>query len=278
MKPALGIAELIKIPTFGINKVRKIAVENITQAVVLEYAFIRGGKVLRVKVLRPHPGDELKPLSQFVELPVTTEEDNVTFINKVKGGEYLEHAGLKQEEFKDDFLPLYIAQLEAKLAYGTDPIVSHVIHNSQGIATIYFSTVKEGERVPHTARWSRLNIAESLNAVIVVPRPVYKSYRDFMTIVAGLLETDVTRLFLKEDPVDAVNGVELYVDVNDLVYFGSIKVSITPGGDKAAIYTKDAVIPEEPTDPEEGGSEGTVETQTGEPLLDGEGNPIQTEG
>lgn len=279
MNPALTIAELIALPTFGINKVRKIAAENIAQAVVLGYTFIRQDKVLRVNVKSAHPGNETKALSRFVELEVTTEATNVAFITKVKEGHFLAHGELKSDEFKEAFLTLYLAQQAKKLSYGTDPVVSTVIHSNAGVATIYFSSIKNGKRVPHTARWSRLNLDKSLNVVVVVPRSVYNSYREFLAIVAGLLEVPPERLFLKEDPIDAIDGVDVYVDTNDLVYFGKIKVAVTPGGSKAMVYSKDAtaIEPEEPEEPEEGegGGEGTgTPSNPGNEPPDGDGDQV----
>lgn len=302
MKPALQIAELIQMPTFGINKVRKIALENLAQSVVLGYDVIRGGRVLRVKVARPHPADETKALTQFVELPVDkTVEGLETFITKVNDAHYLNHGEIKSDEFKEDFLPFYIDQLTKKLSYGIEPILERVNQGRRGVSTIYFSTVKEGKRVPHSARWTLLDFETNYDNIVVVPRKSYSTYREFISVLSALIGIERERIILRDDPETAQGEtIDVWISPNDLVYQGKFQVRIPHLGDEPKLYSKTTgvpITPEEETDPEnpgtggesnppssggsngsEGNDSGNLIGQDGENIQDQEGNPIQEQG
>ena len=271
MQPVLQIAELIQMPTFGINKVRKIALENIAQSVVLSYAIIRGGRTLRVQVARPHPADESKPLTQFVELNIDAGVEGLKeFINKVEDGHYLAHGFIKSDEFKEDFLPFYIDKLTAKLSYGTSPVVQRISQGRGNTATIYFETTKNGEVINHSARWTILDFDANNPYVVVIPRKAFKTYREFITILANLLGTDKERFILTEDPEEAKGEtIKVAIHPNDLVYTGTFEVHIPHLGDEPKLYSKtsNAVVPPVTEEPEgetgeTGNTGGTGDTGT----------------
>ena len=66
MKPALTIAELAEVATFGANKLKKAALENTALSAIIAYDIIKGGKVLRVETKAPNPVNEETPIRRIV--------------------------------------------------------------------------------------------------------------------------------------------------------------------------------------------------------------------
>ena len=265
MKPALTIAELAEVATFGANKLKKAALENIAMSAIIGYDLIKGGKVLRVETQAPNPVNDETSIRRFPELEKN--DSNKEFFDKVENGDYLTRGELRVTEFTDDFLEHYNAKLEAKIGYGSDIKLDKVIHNGKGEATVVFSSVKEDVRKPHNASWSLVDIKEDFNKTVLIPRNLFKSYNEFMNLLSEALDQPKTRFFLKDDPMEVkADGIDVYVDPNDLVYYGKLTVALPVTGEAVRVIDNDFAPveggePEEPQ-PEEPQPE---EPQPGEP-------------
>lgn len=181
MKPALTIAELANVATFGANKLKKAALENAALSAIIAYDLIKGGKVLRVETKAPNPVNEETPIRRFLELEKN--EDNKQFFADIENGDYLAHGELRLTEFSDTFLEQYFKKVEAVFGYGSELQLDKVIHNGKGDATVVFSSVKDGKCVNHNASWALTDIKDDFNKTVLIPRSMFKSYNEFSDFV-----------------------------------------------------------------------------------------------
>ena len=266
MKPALTIAELAKVATFGANKLKKAALENVALSAVIGYEIIKGGKVLRVETKAPNPVNEETSLRRFLELQKN--DENKQFFEDLENGNYLAHGELRVTEFTDEFLEQYSKKIEAKIGYGVDVQLEKVIHNGKGDATIVFSSVKDDKRVTHNASWSLVDVKEDFNKTVLIPRSLFKSYNEFMALFAEAIGQPKTRFFLRDDPMEVkADGIDLFVEGGDLVYYGKLTVALPWSGTEVNVIDNGYVPPEEPgeggEEPGEGEGEGGEEPGTG---------------
>ena len=251
MKPALTIAELAEVATFGANKLKKAALENTALSAIIDYDIIKGGKVLRVETKAPNPVNEETPIRRFLELEKN--EDNKQFFADIENGNYLAHGELRLTEFTDVFLEQYFKKIEAVFGYGTEPQLDKVIHNGKGDATVVFSSVKDGKRVSHNASWALTDIKDDFDKTVLIPRSLFKSYNEFMTLFCEAIGQPKDRFFLKDDPMEVKGeGIDVYVEGTDLVYYGKLTVSLPWSGTEVNVIDNGYVPPEEP---DEGGEE-----------------------
>lgn len=251
MKPALTIAELAKVATFGANKLKKAALENVALSAIVGYEIIKEGKVLRVETRAPNPVNEETSLRRFLELEKNA--DNQQFFDELENGNYLAHGELRVTEFTDEFLELYSKKIEAKIGYGEEVQLEKVIHNGKGGATILFSSVKDGKRVNHTASWTLTDITTEFNKTVLIPRSMFKSYNEFMDLFAKAIGQPKARFFLKDDPMEVkADGIDLFVEGTDLVYFGKLTVALPWSGTEVNVIDNEYVPTEQPG---EGGEE-----------------------
>ena len=250
MKPALTIAELAKVATFGANKLKKAALENAALSAIIAYDLIKGGKVLRVETKAPNPVNEETPIRRFLELEKN--EDNKQFFADIENGNYLAHGELRLTEFADTFLEQYFKKIEAVFGYGSEPQLDKVIHNGKGGATVVFSSVKDGKRVNHNASWTLTDIKDDFDKTVLIPRSMFKSYNEFMTLFCEALGQPKDRFFLKDDPMEVKGeGIDVYVEGTDLVYYGKLTVSLPWSGTEVNVIDNGYVVPEEPSEGEE---------------------------
>lgn len=264
MKPALTIAELAKVATFGANKLKKAALENVALSAIVGYEIIKDGKVLRVETRAPNPVNEETSLRRFLELEKNA--DNQQFFDELENGNYLTHGELRVTEFTDEFLELYSKKIEAKIGYGEEVQLEKVIHNGKGGATILFSSVKGGKRVNHTASWTLTDIATEFNKTVLIPRSMFKSYNEFMDLFAEAIGQPKARFFLKDDPMEVkTDGIDLFVEGNDLVYYGKLTVALPWSGTEVNVIDNEYVPTEQPGEggEEPGEGEGGQEPGTG---------------
>ena len=251
MKPALTIAELAEVATFGANKLKKAALENTALSAIIAYDIIKGGKVLRVETKAPNPVNEETPIRRFLELEKN--EDNKQFFADIENGNYLAHGELRLTEFTDVFLEQYFKKIEAVFDYGTEPQLDKIIHNGKGDATVVFSSVKDGKRVNHNASWTLTDIKDDFDKTVLIPRSMFKSYNEFMTLFCEAIGQPKDRFFLKDDPMEVKGeGIDVYVEGTDLVYYGKLTVSLPWSGTEVNVIDNGYVPPEEP---DEGGEE-----------------------
>lgn len=265
MKPALTIAELAKVATFGANKLKKAALENAALSAIIAYDIIKGGKVLRVETKAPNPVNEETPIRRFLELEKN--EDNKQFFADIENGDYLAHGELRLTEFADTFLEHYFKKIETVIGYGTDPQLDKVIHNGKGSATVVFSSVKDGKRVNHNASWTLADIKDDFDKTVLIPRSMFKSYNEFMTLFCEAIGQPKNRFFLKDDPMEVKGeGIDVYVEGTDLVYYGKLTVSLPWSGTEVNVIDNGYVAPEEPGEGEdEPGEEEPNEPPVTEP-------------
>lgn len=253
MKPALTIAELATVATFGANKLKKAALENVALSALVNYTIVKGGKVLRVECLSPNPVKEDSSLRRFIELEKN--EENKQFFNDLEEGKHLANGQLRLNEFTDEFLTHYNAKIEKKIGYGQELVLERISHGQAGEAVVVFSSEKEGKRVTHNASWSLVNINEDFNKTVLIPRNLFKSYNEFMALVATALGQPKTRFFLKEDPMEVkADGIDVYVSGDDLVYFGKIHIALPWSGTEVNVIDNEpsvVVDPEPEPEPEE---------------------------
>lgn len=283
MQAALTIEQLVQMPNFGVNKVRNIALANLEQSVYESYTLTKNNNTLRVKLQRPHPVEDVKDkgVTQFIELDRNQKgmaEDETlgpllnTFFQKIDDAEFLEHGELNVVAFEAAFAPLYEAKLNYKLSYGSNPTLLKLTYGARSISTMAFTDVKEGKTRKHSVTLKRIDVDKDLNKIVIIPRNLFTTYREFMKIFNVALgePEDSTRFFLKDDPT-AFSGdaIELFIDPDDFVYSGSIKVQLPWGGDEVrvidrAIAPSDDEEPEEPVDDdeEEDGENGSGEVPT----------------
>ena len=251
MKPALTIAELAKVATFGANKLKKAALENVALSAVIGYEIIKGGKVLRVETKAPNPVNEETSLRRFLELQKN--DENKQFFEDLENGNYLAHGELRVTEFTDEFLEQYSKKIEAKIGYGVDVQLEKVIHNGKGDATIVFSSVKDDKRVTHNASWSLVDVKEDFNKTVLIPRSLFKSYNEFMALFAEAIGQPKTRFFLRDDPMEVkADGIDLFVEGGDLVYYGKLTVALPWSGTEVNVIDNDYVPTEQPEESDEG--------------------------
>ena len=251
MKPALTIAELAKVATFGANKLKKAALENVALSAVIGYEIIKDGKVLRVETKAPNPVNEETSLRRFLELQKN--DENKQFFEDLENGDYLTHGELRVTEFTDEFLAQYSKKIEAKIGYGTDVQLEKVIHNGKGDATIVFSSVKDDKRVTHNASWSLVDVKEDFNKTVLIPRSLFKSYNEFMALFAEAIGQPKTRFFLKDDPMEVkADGIDLFVEGGDLVYYGKLTVALPWSCTEVNVIDNDYVPTEQPEESDEG--------------------------
>ena len=249
MKPALTIAELAKVATFGANKLKKAALENVALSAVIGYEIIKDGKVLRVETKAPNPVNEETSLRRFLELQKN--DENKQFFEDLENGDYLTHGELRVTEFTDEFLAQYSKKIEAKIGYGTDVQLEKVIHNGKGDATIVFNSVKDGKRVTHNASWSLADVKEDFNKTVLIPRSLFKSYNEFMDLFAEAIGQPKDRFFLKDDPMEVkADGIDLFVEGTDLVYYGKLTVALPWSGTEVNVIENDYVPTEQPDEDE----------------------------
>lgn len=264
MKPALTIAELAEVATFGANKLKKAALENTALSAIIAYDIIKGGKVLRVETKAPNPVNEETPIRRFLELEKN--EDNKQFFADIENGNYLAHGELRLTEFTDEFLEQYSEKIEAVFGYGTEPQLDKVIHNGKGDATVVFSSVKDGKRVSHNASWTLTDIKDDFDKTVLIPRSLFKSYNEFMTLFCEAIGQPKDRFFLKDDPMEVKGeGIDVYVEGTDLVYYGKLTVSLPWSGTEVNVIDNGYVSPEEPSEGEEEPGEGDGEEEPNEP-------------
>lgn len=249
MKPALTIAELAKVATFGANKLKKAALENVALSAVIGYEIIKDGKVLRVETKAPNPVNEETSLRRFLELQKN--DENKQFFEDLENGDYLTHGELRVTEFTDEFLAQYSKKIEAKIGYGTDVQLEKVIHNGKGDATIVFNSIKDGKRVTHNASWSLADVKEDFNKTVLIPRSLFKSYNEFMDLFAEAIGQPKDRFFLKDDPMEVkADGIDLFVEGTDLVYYGKLTVALPWSGTEVNVIENDYVPTEQPDEDE----------------------------
>ena len=249
MKPALTIAELAKVATFGANKLKKAALENVALSAVIGYEIIKDGKVLRVKTKAPNPVNEETSLRRFLELQKN--DENKQFFEDLENGDYLTHGELRVTEFTDEFLAQYSKKIEAKIGYGTDVQLEKVIHNGKGDATIVFNSIKDGKRATHNASWSLADVKEDFNKTVLIPRSLFKSYNEFMELFAEAIGQPKDRFFLKDDPMEVkADGIDLFVKGTDLVYYGKLTVALPWSGTEVNVVENDYVPTEQPDEDE----------------------------
>ena len=249
MKPALTIAELAKVATFGANKLKKAALENVALSAVIGYEIIKDGKVLRVETKAPNPVNEETSLRRFLELQKN--DENKQFFEDLENGDYLTHGELRVTEFTDEFLAQYSKKIEAKIGYGTDVQLEKVIHNGKGDATIVFNSIKDGKRVTHNASWSLADVKEDFNKTVLIPRSLFKSYNEFMELFAEAIGQPKDRFFLKDDPMEVkADGIDLFVGGTDLVYYGKLTVALPWSGTEVNVVENDYVPTEQPDEDE----------------------------
>lgn len=258
MKPALTIAELAQVATFGANKLKKAALENIQASAIVGYELIKGGNVLRIEVQAPNPVNPETSLRRFQELEKN--EANKAFFADIENGTYLSYGELRVDAFVEAFMPLFEAKITTAFGYGSEPELKQVIHNGKGEATVVFTSIKNEKRVDHNARWELLDIAEDFNKTVLIPRNLYKSYNEFLNLFADAIGQPRSRFFLKDDPMEVKgDGIEVYVNGNDLVYYGKLTVALPWSGTEVNVIDNEHVpTEEEETDPV-GGDEGTGE-------------------
>ena len=257
MKPALTIAELANVATFGANKLKKAALENVALSAIVDYAIIKDGQVLRVETKAPNPVNEETSLRRFLELQKN--DENKKFFEDLENGNYLAHGELRVTEFTDEFLTQYSKKIEAKIGYGADVQLEKVIHNGKGDATIVFSSVKDGKRVAHNASWSLVDVKDDFNKTVLIPRSMFKSYNEFMALFAEAIGQPKTRFFLKDDPMEVkADGIDLFVEGDDLVYYGKLTVALPWSGTEVHVIENDYVPTEQPEEPGEGEGSGEV--------------------
>lgn len=251
MKPVLTIAELAKVATFGANKLKKAALENVALSAMVGYEIIKDGKVLRVETKAPNPVNEEISLRRFLELQKN--DENKQFFEDLENGNYLAHGELRVTEFTDEFLEQYSKKIEAKIGYGVDVQLEKVIHNGKGDATIVFSSVKDDKRVTHNASWSLVDVKEDFNKTVLIPRSLFKSYNEFMALFAEAIGQPKTRFFLKDDPMEVkADGIDLFVEGDDLVYYGKLTVALPWSGTEVNVIDNNYVPTEQPEEPDEG--------------------------
>ncbi len=256
MKPALTIAELANVATFGANKLKKAALENAALSAIIAYDLIKGGKVLRVETKAPNPVNEETPIRRFLELEKN--EDNKQFFADIENGDYLAHGELRLTEFSDTFLEQYFKKVEAVFGYGSEPQLDKVIHNGKGDATVVFSSVKDGKRVNHNASWALTDIKDDFNKTVLIPRSMFKSYNEFMTLFCEAINQSKDRFFLKDDPMEVKGeGIDVYVEGTDLVYYGKLTVSLPWSGTEVNVIDN-GYVPVEEGEDEEGTDEPPV--------------------
>lgn len=249
MKPALTIAELAKVATFGANKLKKAALENVALSAVIGYEIIKGGKVLRVETKAPNPVNEETSLRRFLELQKN--DENKQFFEDLENGDYLTHGELRVTEFTDEFLAQYSKKIEAKIGYGADVQLEKVIHNGKGDATIVFNSIKDGKRATHNASWSLADVKEDFNKTVLIPRSLFKSYNEFMELFAEAIGQPKDRFFLKDDPMEVkADGIDLFVGGTDLVYYGKLTVALPWSGTEVNVVENDYVPTEQPDEDE----------------------------
>ena len=249
MKPALTIAELAKVATFGANKLKKAALENVALSAVIGYEIIKDGKVLRVETKAPNPVNEETSLRRFLELQKN--DENKQFFEDLENGDYLTHGELRVTEFTDEFLAQYSKKIEAKIGYGTDVQLEKVIHNGKGDATIVFNSIKDGKRATHNASWSLADVKEDFNKTVLIPRSLFKSYNEFMELFAEAIGQPKDRFFLKDDPMEVkADGIDLFVEGTDLVYYGKLTVALPWSGTEVNVIENDYVPTEQPDEDE----------------------------
>ena len=256
MKPALTIAELAEVATFGANKLKKAALENTALSAIIAYDIIKGGKVLRVETKAPNPVNEETPIRRFLELEKN--EDNKQFFADIENGNYLAHGELRLTEFTDVFLEQYFKKIEAVFGYGTEPQLDKVIHNGKGDATVVFGSVKDGKRVNHNASWTLTDIKDDFDKTVLIPRSLFKSYNEFMTLFCEAIGQPKDRFFLKDDPMEVKGeGIDVYVEGTDLVYYGKLTVSLPWSGTEVNVIDN-GYVPVEEGEDEEGTDEPPV--------------------
>lgn len=253
MKPNLTIAQLVAEPTFGVNLVRKFSLEAVAASTVTKVDMIRGGRAMRVRLLRPNPANEEIGLTQNYELTRTAA--NEAFFAKTEKAGFMVHGELDAVAFLAAFLPPFTTEHSAKLSYGATPEITRVIRGANGISQIYFTSVKEGKVRNHAATRRLIDIEAELNHLILVPSSLFKTYNQFIKLVATKLDVDEDRIFTKEDPLDYNNRqMRLHISTQDLTYFGSLPLNITNSGTAVQIIdrvTGEPVVeaPVDPVDP-----------------------------
>lgn len=274
MKPILSIADLVKNPSFGVNVIISESINKIEEAVVLDYSV--DARKVTLHIAREYPNRPDTEVKQHLYLARTQNPANKAFFAKLEEGAYHAHGDLQSDDIKEDFVPLYEAHLKETLGYGEEAEIEHVTYGKEGgIAQIRFTSLKSyttydeaGEptvtkkRKQHNARWTLLDPSVDYNNTVVIPRPLFETAPQFLRLVAETIDVDINRIFLKTDPTDAgVESVLVYFDPSDLVYAGSLPVTIPPAGDAIHVYSNTTGLEVEG----EGEAEEETKTNLAEP-------------
>lgn len=286
MKPILSIADLVKNPSFGVNVIISESISKIEEAVVLDYSL--DARKVTLHIAREYPNRPDSEVKQHLYLARTLNPANKAFFAKLEEGAYHVHGDLQSDDLKEDFVPLYEAHLKETLGYGDQAEIEHVTYGKEGgVAQIRFNSLKSyttydeaGEptvtqkRKQHNARWTLLDPSVDYNNTVVVPRPLFETAPQFLRLVAQTIDVDVNRIFLKTDPTDAgIESVLVYFDPSDLVYAGSIPVTIPPAGDAIHVYNNTTGLEVEGETEEGSGEEGGTTDPVDPPAGGGETTP-----
>lgn len=281
MKPILSIADLVKNPSFGVNVIISESISKIEEAVVLDYSL--DARKVTLHIAREYPNRPGVEVKQHLYLARTLNPANKAFFEKLEEGAFHVHGDLQSDDIKEEFTPLYEAHLKETLGYGEDAQIEHVTYGKEGgVAQIRFNSLKSyttydeaGEptvtkkRKQHNARWTLLDPSVDYNNTVVIPRPLFETAPQFLRLVAETIDVDINRIFLKNDPTDAgIESVLVYFDPSDLVYAGSIPVTIPPAGDAIHVYNNTTGLEVEG---EGSGEEGGETTDPVDPPAGGTG-------
>lgn len=264
MKEANTLASLIENPQFGLNKLVTEAVQRLTNGVVTGYSLTKD--TVRAHIVDTIRTDNSLGPAQMVQIHLSKSAADQALKQKIVDLAYHEHGEVLSDDFKADFLPVMEASLAEKYAYGADAEVTKVHAFPNGRVQIYFTSTREikqydelGEELGDTiskvsesrVMWELENPTDTVKHV-TVPRPLFKTAKQFKTAVATALNIDASR-FNVDAEVENSTTDETFIkfDGSDLTYSGFIKVLIPASGEEAVAYLVDSEAPEEPVEEEE---------------------------
>lgn len=244
---------LIQNPNFGINNIIASSVEKLKVGEITDISV--DDVKLTVHLLTEGTQGNLTNIHPIFRRD-NTNPDNVAFFQKIDAGHYYTRGVLDAADLQADLLPLYTANLQAKMGYGTNPQILDVIQvdnkvanraiikfttDNQGVVSVdqttgtkTFGTVKK----KHQAYWTLTDPKKDFPHIYVVPKSAFNTPLKFLKIVAALFGgLDVNSLSLDFDPtLPNIEKVNVLFSSTALLYSGFVTVSVPDTSAPIVVY------------------------------------------
>lgn len=263
MKANPTIAQIAASPQFGINALLTRHADVLAELRVTTYTVDTTGAILTLTRTNGSGRQRVRMVAD------PSNVDKVSFLSKLQNFYYGSMDSLNQATLKADLLPLYKAQMQQQVNYGSEPEIVSITPLANKKVRIRFKAKRGSREQLHEAVWTKADPETDFNNTVTVPQGLYQSTDEFLQLAATTLKVDVSRLEVTREVKGSVEEVKVHFKENDLAYSGAITFNVPTVGDR--IIVTDKVTGEEVIPVEEGNDEDD------QLLDDGQGNILSAE-